>query len=547
MNLTGAAAAPVSIRLARLVLLATVVAMFLALPGPGVGPAVAHTHPTRVELTEPAVVRVETAVQVNISLIEHDRHGKHIGLYQKTYEPVVTFGSGFAVNPSGVIVAAGGVIEADLRKAEVYAVNHIFHDRYGNRAPLPAKEDTQYTIRNDDPDDPLNGRLQRCYRANTADTTGGCVIATTRLVRVYPYVSSQERYGNLAADVLYPKTGKASVAVLKVGASSMPTVNLAESNAGTADFAAIGFTKIPTEPPSDKGPIVKSNGHLIGDGPDIKKDQFQPKLVSAIAAGIWGGPVVGQTDQTSGFLQVRPIGGGKFVPYMTDVTEIRKALEAARVEASQGPTDAVFEAALHNYNNKSYAAAIPSLEQTVRLYPGHAVATRYLAIAQQRKGTPEDQSGRQSAVKGISTQTDGLPLGPIALVAGALVVLALLLVGPLRRGGLRPDLLRRGGGGGGGGEGSRSRASFQQTPTPPPPAARPEPRTTPREPVDWPRAEAHADTASGRVPIRAPITTFKRPDPAPEPKPEEVGFCTQCGRPLAEEHKFCGFCGHKAR
>jgi hypothetical protein len=541
MNLTGTAA-PVSIRLARIVLLATVAAMILALLGPGVPPAVAHTHPTPVELAEPAVVRVETSVQVNISLMEHDRHGKHIGLYKKTYEPVVNAGSGFAVDPSGVIVAAGGVIEADLRKAEVYAVNHIFHDRYGNRAPLPAKPETQHAIRNDDPDDPLNERLQRCYRPNTADTTGGCVIATTRLIRVYPYVSSQERYGDLAADVLYPKTGKANVTVLKVGASSMPTVALATSTAGSANFAALGFTEVPTEPPSDKGPIVESNGHLIGDGPQIKKDEFQPKLVSAIAAGIWGGPVVGEVGQTSGFLQVKPIGGGKFEPYMTDVNEIRKALTEARVEPRRGPTDAVFEAAMHNYKNQSYAAAIPSLQQTVKLYPGHAMATRYLAIAEQRKGTPEDQSGRQSAVKGISAETDGLPLRPIAVVAGALVVLALLLLGPLRRGGLRPDLLRRGGGGGEG-----SRASFRQAPAPPPPAVRPEPRTTPREPVDWPKAEARADTASGRLPIRAPITTFKRPDPEPEPEPEEVGFCTECGRPLGEEHKFCGFCGHKAR
>jgi hypothetical protein len=139
-------------------------------------------------------------------------------------------------------------------------------------------------------------------------------------------------------------------------------------------------------------------------------------------------------------------------------------------------------------------------------------------------------------VKGISAETDGLPLGPIAVVAGALVVLALLLLGPLRRGGLRPGLLRRGGGGGEG-----SRASFQQAPAPPPPAVRTEPRTTPREPVDWPRAEAQADTASGKVPIRAPIAT------RPDPEPEEVGFCTECGRPLREEHKFCGFCGHKAR
>ena len=46
------------------------------------------------------MVRVQTYVQVFISLIEHDRHGKHIGLYQKRYELLGTAGSGFAVVPA---------------------------------------------------------------------------------------------------------------------------------------------------------------------------------------------------------------------------------------------------------------------------------------------------------------------------------------------------------------------------------------------------------------------------------------------------------------
>ena len=529
MDLNGAAA-PASICSRRTMLVAAVAAMVLALLGPAPRPAFGHTHPTQLELTEPAVVRVETSVQANISLIEHDRHGKHIGLYQKRYELVVNAGSGFAVDPSGVIVAAGGVIKADTRKAEIYAVNRIFHDRYRNRAPLPRDPATKYTIGNDDPHDPLNGRLQRCYKANSADSTGGCVIATTPLIRVYPYVADQDRYGNLAASVLYPKTGDASVAVLKVGASSMPTVKLGSSTAGAASFYALGFTKVPTEPPSDKGPIVSNKGHLVGAGPEIEKDQFQPKLVSAVQAGIWGGPVLGETGLTSGFLQVRSVGPGKLEPYMTDVKEIRKALAVAKVEPRQGPTDAVFEAAMHNYKNKSYSAAIPSLAQTVRLYPGHALATRFLEIAKQRQGTAEDVSGGRSAVKGISVRTDGRPLGTIAVLAGVLVALGLLVFGTLRRGRLRPAAADRGG------EGAPARSREAPAPRP---VVRPEPRTTPRDPLDWPREQAQAPPA----PARGPVTAIGRPAPAPE----DVGFCTECGRPLEREHKFCGFCGHKAR
>ena len=531
MYQTGASAsasAPTCLR--RAVFLVAVATLALALPGLTVPPAFGHTHPTPVERTEPAVVRVETSMQVDISLMEHDRHGKHIGLYQRRYEPVVNAGSGFAVDPSGVIVAAGGVIKADIRKAEIYAVNQIFHERYRNLAPLPADPTITTTIRDEDPDDPVNGRLQRCYRANTADTTGGCVIATSRVIRVYPYVSSQARYGKLAASVLYPTTGDAPVSVLKVGASSMPTVDLGTSTAGTADFAALGFTKIPQEPPSPKGPMVNSKGHLIGSGPEVKKDDLQPKLASAIQAGIWGGPVVGETGVTTGFLQVRPGADGKLEPYMTDVGAIRKALAAAQVEAHQGPTDAVFEAAMHNYKNKGYAAAIPSLKETLELYPGHALARQYLKVAEAKQGTAEDATGRQSDVKGISVETDGRSLWTIAVIVGLLLVAALVALGAVRRGSLRPPALRRGG--------DDAPARSAKAPTRPPPARRAA-RTTPREPVDWPRAEAQDTPAPGR----ASVATARRPAPAAE----EIGFCTECGRPIEPEHRFCGYCGHKAR
>jgi hypothetical protein len=522
--------------LRRAMFLVAVATIALALLGLTVPPAFAHTHPTPVERTEPAVVRVETSVQVDISLMEHDRHGKHIGLYQRRYERVVNAGSGFAVDPSGVIVAAGGVITADTRKAEIYAVNRIFNERYPGRAPLPAKEDTETSIKNDDPDDALNGRLQRCYRPNTADTTGGCVIATNRVIRVYPYVSSQDRYGNLAASVLYPANGEAGnspVSVLKVGASSMPTVNLGASTAGTANFSALGFTEVPKKPPSAKGPMVNASGHLIGSGPEIEKDKFQPQLASAVAAGVWGGPVVGETGVTTGFLQVRPPGpDGKQVPYMTDVGAIRKALAALRIEARQGPTDAVFEAAMHNYKNQAYEAAIPSLKETLDLYPGHALAREYLKVAEAKQGTDEDTTGRGSDVKGISVETGGMSLWTIAVIVGLLLVASLVALGAARRGTLRPPALRRGG------DDAATRSG--EAPSRPAPAGR-EARTTPREPVDWPRAEAQATPVP--APGRASLATARRPAPAAE----EVGFCTDCGRPIEREQKFCGFCGHKAR
>ena len=100
MYQTGASA-PASTCLRRAMFLVAVATIALALLGLTVPPAFGHTHPTPVERTEPAVVRVETSVQVDISLMEHDRHGKHIGLYQKRYEPVLNAEAASPSTPAG--------------------------------------------------------------------------------------------------------------------------------------------------------------------------------------------------------------------------------------------------------------------------------------------------------------------------------------------------------------------------------------------------------------------------------------------------------------
>jgi hypothetical protein len=517
----------------RVLVLASMLLASQALVGPGTRPAMAHTHPSNVELGAPAVVRVETRVRVDIWLIEHNRHGKHIGLIHKTYEPLAQAGSGFAVDPSGVIVAAGGVVQVDDKQARNYAVNHIFHDRYGGRAPLPKVETATHTIRNL-PDDPLNGRLQRCYQANTADATGGCVVTTTRQVKVYPFVENQARNGNLTAEVLYPKAGRAAdVAVLKVGASSMPTVNLGDSAANVPAFTAMGFTKIPTGP----GPIVTEIGHLTQPDIQIKQDKFAPKLSKVVALGVWGGPVVAeQGGRTIGFLQVRPNKAGGLDPYLTDAKAIRAALAAAKVvEPHRGPTDAVFEAAMHNYKNKQYELAIPNLARTLELYQGHAVATQSLAIANQRKGTAQDESFQQEGgpIGDGDNRGGGLPIGLLAAVAAVVAVLGLLLFGVAYR--RRAD--------GAAAPGQPAQPGPSAPPAQPPSArSRSEPRTTPRERMGL---SSLWSSQPSTEPPRAPVPMIEQP---PDLEPQETpSFCTACGRRLAPEHRFCGFCGQKVR
>src|SRR4029453_14322204 len=157
-------------------------------------------------------------------------------------------------------------VAPDLKRAEVWAVNKAFNERYHGNAPLPPDQFARQKVR-DLPGDPVNPRLQRSYQPNTSDDTGGCLVTATRVVRVFPWVSSQAKYGQLAAEVLSPADGRTQdVAVLRGGARSMPTVGppqgaavvgggptstpplaLAQAPAGTKAFTALGFTAVPTQ------------------------------------------------------------------------------------------------------------------------------------------------------------------------------------------------------------------------------------------------------------------------------------------------------------
>jgi hypothetical protein len=397
----------------------------------GATPAAAHKHPTPVELDAPAVVQVRTDAVVNISLLEHNRHGKHIGLFQATYQVPLATASGFAVDPTGAVVTTTRVVNVDLPRANVYAINHVFHDRYGARAPLPADPYSRTTIADTDPNDPLNPRLQRCYQPNTADSSGGCVVATTRQVRVLPFVNDQKLYGNLVADVVYPKTSgtDTEVAVLRVGASSMPTVRLA-SSLGAPAYSILGFTKTPSGESSESN----VSGHFTGAGKSkVKLDETIPAQLAVLRAGAEGGPVVGETGEVVGFLKT----GDSGTITLVGPDKIHAALKEANVVPHSGPTDTAYEAASHNYKNALYTAALPGLAATLKLYPGHALANAHEAIAKAKAGTPADKTGKvvNEPTQTSSTSGDGSGHGLLlpGLIAGAAILLLVVLWLVLRR------------------------------------------------------------------------------------------------------------------
>ncbi len=350
-------------RFSRRLLVAAAVTLGVVVAG-GVPGAVAHTHPTPIERAAPAVVFIEARALVDVALIEHhqqgDPSGVHIGIIQSTWNPVLASASGFVVDPNGAIVTAAAVTKPDLERAKIYAVNQAFHKQYGAAAPLPANPFARHHVGGSA--DRVEERLQACYPPNVTNDAGGCVVRAVLDLVVYPYVTSQQRYGNLKAEVL-PGATK-DVAVLRVrGANSMPTVAVAQSLVGASALGVLGFTGVP----SASSPLLEINQHLAkpgtGDlkttGLDAQDVKDATHLKQALSQGLSGGPVVAERGQVIGFL-AGPPRAGRPAPDLVSVAAILPVLKAAKVAPHSGPADTSYEDAMHLFKNGAYAAAIPA-------------------------------------------------------------------------------------------------------------------------------------------------------------------------------------------
>jgi hypothetical protein len=364
-----------------------VVAVTAVLLMPAV-PAGAHTHPTPIERAAPGVVYVEARAEVEVALVEHrqsDPGGIHIAIIQSTSNPLLGSASGFVVDPTGAIVTSGAITETDLDRAAVYAVNDAFRKQYGDAAPLPGDPYTRQRV--GEATDRVQQRLEACYPPQRTNDAGGCVVRVTPTYVVYPYVTSQEEYGQLPAELLQGSTP--DVALLRVrGATSMPTVALGESTEGAHALGVLGFTGIPGE----QNQLQAINAHLAEVGGSALQTEGMTEEETATAArladglknGMHGGPVLAEGGQVIGLLEPEagsgppPAAAGRLV----DVGAIRDVLTAEGVAPRRGPVDTSFEAAMHAYKNGGFAAAIPNFKAALALFPGHAMAANNLAEAE---------------------------------------------------------------------------------------------------------------------------------------------------------------------
>ena len=543
----------------------------------------AHTHPTPIERAAPGVVYVEARAQVEVSLVEHrqsDPTGVHIAIIQSTSTPVLASASGFVVDPTGTVVTSGVITANDLDRARIYAVNEAFRKQYGDAAPLPGDPFTRQRVGQDT--DLLQQRLEACYPPQRTNDAGGCVVTVTPTYVVYPYVTSQETYGQLPAELLPASTP--DVAVLRVrGATSMPTVALGESTEGAHALGVLGFTGIPSE----QDPLQAINSHLDKAGGSalqtegLTEDETKvaAQLADGLTAGMFGGPVVAEQGQVVGFLVPEagsgppPAAAGRLV----DVGAIRGVLSAGGVTPRRGPVDTSFEAAMHAYKNGGFAAAIPSFKAALALFPGHAMAANNLAEAEKNvAGGTAGAAATPNGGPGAGSDT-GSPWTVVLLAVVAALLLAAVAALVLRR--------RR-----------RASAAGADTPSPGTPRPREGPPTGGRERQAVPSVATGSRSGPGAVavveeggsgPGGGPSPSRAGPAPsgsalsrsgagqgpavavgdssrrasrasaAPAPssrrdasvKPatgDRPVFCTSCGAPLAPGHRYCGHCGEAA-
>lgn len=515
------------VRRPLLTLLTCALAVGLVLVGsPGRAESQSLTSDARaVTLASPAVSFVGTELRVCVRF----RYTNMSACYRQG----VT-GSAFAVSPEGYVVTASHVVEPDdgeRRALKNFAANRFF----GVQFPPGGDQSAQYELINDPQS---NGWLQACYAGDA------CAFSIKPTVRVYPgvQVAGVSVPKPLPATVLrYTGFKQTDIAILKVDATNMPTVQL---EASTNDLVpgdtvvALGYPgstrNLPTgmtEPTKTFGRVSNIRAGVVGSSKQIEVDL-------GLKPGLSGGPVVAANGKVVGLTSYSLLGdnGTSEQGYIRTVEDIRAALKAAGVEAARGDGDTVFEQAMQYFWNRHYGAALPLFQKVLNLYDGHPLAKEYLAKAQAKANGPDDVPLPADSPAG---QGPDLVRAGLA-IAAVLVVLVVLLVVVLRR--------RRG--------------SSQVRPVALP-AGTPSPDAGP-EPFDWSVQDGHpsalgpvqilpdsgADPVSGtEQPTERVVATLKESslDGFDRVTVPPHRFCSQCGNELDPGSRFCSACGQPVR
>jgi S1-C subfamily serine protease len=498
-----------------------VVATLLLVPLSAWGQSASPTGPSQVDravtLVSPGVVFIDTSVKVHVRLIfQNSSAVSGLGHLDRTYAFDYATGSGFVVTPSGAIITASHVVEPEPQSIQNYAANRIVLEGYGYSLPNGGSIFSQYTL----PVAYQNQLLQQCYQSVA------CAFTITPIETVYSAIDvAQSQLPKGAPARILTSTGFANtdVAVLQVNGTNMPTVSLGRTASTLQtgdDLVALGF---PGTSRDNLQTGVTQPNKVFGKVSNIRP-QGTSNLIEVdanIEPGMSGGPVVDNAGDVIGLISFSTVqaSGQAGAKYLRTIDDIRAALASAGVTPARGPVDSEFESAMDLYWGNHFTAAVPALQKVLDVYPGHPLATQYLALAQEKAGTKQD------VPLVPATTPSHFPTWLIAVIVAVVVAVGLvLLVG---------------------------RRKKTQVPAPavaasPPIAAVGAPAGETARSVGFqPTPAATSPTAS-----MPPIPPVGLAPPAPTDTPSEgqapapSHFCSNCGHALKADARFCPSCGH---
>jgi Trypsin-like peptidase domain len=515
--------------------------ILVALPGLGRADDTTTTTDERtVVLAESGVVFVQTSVKVSVQLSYQDYtqfSGK--STISDTYRFDYSSGSGFVVNPAGVIITASHVVDPVKSEIRNYAANKLLVDLDKKADPFQ-----RYTLR----DPHWNALLDQCYRAVA------CEFHIQRTVRVYTpvQIAGVSAPKPLSARVLESTGfGKTDVAVLQVDGDKMPTVPLATTandlKSGQT-ITALGFPGSNLDLPSGFTEPTKLFGRVSNVRSEGASKIVEASLPDA-SHGFSGAAAARSDGRVIGLISYRridPADGHPTQIYLRTVDDIRAALRGAGgVQAARGEVDNLFDQAMAYFWDRHYSAALPLYQKVLNLYDGHALAKKYLSEAQAKAGGSEDLPLPTAKATGKRSPLLMLGIAAVVVLVVVVAVIALLLrrrrpASATRTRSLPPTADMSGYGTAGGMWQAADDAMPLLENTPPYGAGMATSQDEIRHAQPW----DEAGTASVAT-VTAPAETDEQE--STEVSRPVIRFCTRCGIQLDVDDRFCSACGNQAR
>jgi S1-C subfamily serine protease len=508
-------------------LIASAVATLSLFPSLAVAQSAAPSAPSDVEravtLASPGVVFIDTSVRIHVRLIYQNANAvSGLGHLDRNYAFDYATGSGFVVTPTGTVVTASHVVEPDRDSMRNYAANRLVLEGFGYDYPnANSSRFGRYTL----PVGWQNVLLQQCYKAVA------CRFTITPIETVFsPVDIAQTQLPKGTPARILTSTGfeNTDIAVLQVNGSNMPTVSLGETTADLAtgdEVVALGFPG--TSRDSLQTGVTQPNkvfGHVSNIRPEGTSNLIE--VDANIEPGMSGGPVIDGSGDVIGLISFTLLqsSGESGAKYLRTIDDIKAALAAAGVTPARGPADTAFGDAMDLYWGNHFTAAVPELQKAVDLYPGHPLATEFLAQAQSKAGTAADVPLVEPTP--APTTKGGFPVWVAIAAAGGVVLVLLALFFARRR--RKPA--------------APAAVVAQMAP----------PVSAIGSPV--PQEAASARTVGFQVPQAATATPTPTPNgsegaavsttTATEVR-ETAHFCSSCGHAVGAEASFCPSCGHE--